>query len=75
MLTHLSLFSGIGGLDLAAEAASVLSVLCGNSGNHEGGTMKNVYLYTPEVCDGNPCPLDCDVCPLRHVIEEMEEEQ
>lgn len=24
--------------------------------------MKNIYLYTPEVCDGDYCPKDCDNC-------------
>ena len=24
--------------------------------------MKNIYLYTPEICDGGFCPKDCDLC-------------
>lgn len=36
--------------------------------------MKNVYLYDPDICDGGPCYYDCDICPLRHVIEEKDAE-
>ena len=32
--------------------------------------MKNVYLYDPEICEGDFCPLDCDRCPKSHEVEE-----
>ena len=35
--------------------------------------MKNVPYYRPDVCDGDYCPLDCDVCPKAEMILEMEE--
>lgn len=34
--------------------------------------MKDLSLYTPEVCDRRRCILDCERCPKRHIIEEME---
>lgn len=24
--------------------------------------MSDLWLYTPEICDGDYCPLDCDRC-------------
>ena len=36
--------------------------------------VKNVYLYRPDVCDGDYCPQDCDKCPKAEQILEMEEE-
>lgn len=24
--------------------------------------MSDLYLYNPEICDGGPCPQDCDRC-------------
>lgn len=24
--------------------------------------MSDLWLYTPEICDGDYCPLDCDKC-------------
>lgn len=36
--------------------------------------MDNYEFYRPEVCDGDYCPRDCDVCPKREIILEMEEE-
>ena len=36
--------------------------------------MKNIYAYTPEFCDGDYCPQDCDHCPKRDLIWEKEEE-
>ena len=37
--------------------------------------MKNVYLYTPEICDGDYCPMDCDQCPKAELILELEDEE
>lgn len=37
--------------------------------------MKNVYLYVPEICDGDYCPLDCDRCQKADKILEMMEEE
>ena len=34
--------------------------------------MKDLSLYDPEICDGDLCILDCEHCPKRHIIEEME---
>jgi hypothetical protein len=37
--------------------------------------MKNIYLYTPEICDGGFCCKDCDRCPKADkALERMEEE-
>jgi len=36
--------------------------------------MKNVYLYTPEICDGDYCPLDCDICQKKEIILEKEDD-
>lgn len=35
--------------------------------------MKNIWLYTPEICDGDFCPKDCDACPKKELIFEREE--
>lgn len=32
--------------------------------------MKNIWLYTPEICDGDFCPQDCDACPKKELIFE-----
>ena len=37
--------------------------------------MKNVYLYTPEVCDCDFCCMDCDKCHKADLILEMMEEE
>lgn len=38
--------------------------------------MKNIPYYTPEVCDGHWCPMDCDHCPYAdEAMEVMEEEE
>lgn len=37
--------------------------------------MKNVYLYRPEICDGDYCPMDCDKCPKAEKILETEENE
>lgn len=43
--------------------------------NKKGGeNMKDIWAYNPDVCDGDFCPMDCDYCPKRHIIEEMEAE-
>ena len=34
----------------------------------------NYEYYTPEVCDGNFCPKDCDICQLKEKVLEMQEE-
>lgn len=36
--------------------------------------MNNYADYVPEVCDGNPCPRDCDKCPLQEKAWEWLEE-
>lgn len=37
--------------------------------------MNNYELYDPDYCDGNPCPRDCDKCPIaEHMIEEADED-
>lgn len=37
--------------------------------------MKNIYLYTPEICDGGFCPMDCDRCrKADKAMERIEEE-
>lgn len=33
------------------------------------------YAYTPEFCDSEPCPGDCDLCPTRDFIMEKEIEK
>ena len=34
--------------------------------NKKGGeTMKDIWAYNPDVCDGDFCPMDCDYCPKR----------
>jgi hypothetical protein len=30
--------------------------------------VKNLYLYDPEICDGDICIKDCDVCPKKETI-------
>ena len=39
------------------------------------GFLKNVYLYRPDVCDGDYCPQDCDKCPKAEQILELEEKE
>ena len=34
-----------------------------------------MYLYRPEICDGDYCPMDCDICPKADEILEMESEE
>ena len=40
--------------------------------------MSDLWLYTPEICDGDYCPLDCDKCykadAVMGVMEEDEED-
>ena len=36
--------------------------------------MKNVYAYNTTVCDGDYCPMDCDVCGKKDDAEEANEE-
>lgn len=37
--------------------------------------MKNIWLYTPEICDGDFCPQNCDACPKKELIFEREEDE
>lgn len=32
--------------------------------------MSDLYLYEPEICDGDYCPGDCDYCSKRFDAEE-----
>lgn len=32
--------------------------------------MSDLYLYNPDICDGDFCPQDCDRCPKREKAEE-----
>jgi len=34
--------------------------------------MSDLYLYNPDICDGDLCVMDCDRCPKRHIIEDLE---
>ena len=27
--------------------------------------MTDIWAYNPEICDGDFCPLNCDICPKR----------
>jgi L-lysine 2,3-aminomutase len=31
-------------------------------------------MYDPDICDGDYCPMNCDYCPKRHLVEEKEAE-
>ena len=33
------------------------------------------WAYDPKVCDGYPCPGDCDLCSLPNEMGDEEEEQ
>ena len=33
-------------------------------------TMKNIWAYNPDVCDGDFCPMNCDHCPKREQAQE-----
>ena len=35
--------------------------------------MSDMYAYTPEICDGDYCPQDCDRCPKLDLILEAED--
>ena len=35
--------------------------------------MSELYAYTPEICDGDYCPRDCDRCWKRDLSIEEEE--
>ena len=37
--------------------------------------MSDLYAYTPEFCDGDYCPQDCDRCPKRDMSLEAEEDE
>lgn len=38
--------------------------------------MKDIYLYDPEICDGDYCPMDCDHCyKADKIIEKLEQEE
>ena len=41
----------------------------------ERNRMKNIWLYTSEICDGDFCPQDCDACPKKELIFEREEDE
>lgn len=58
-----------------------LPVLTANCHLHHGSRdrkdeyedMKNVYAYNTTVCDGDYCPMDCDVCGKKDDAEEANE--
>lgn len=31
---------------------------------------RDVWAYDPEICDGDYCPMNCDYCPKRHLVED-----
>ena len=33
------------------------------------------WAYSPKKCDGQPCPGDCDFCPLQYEDDEDEEDE
>lgn len=33
------------------------------------------WAYSPKKCDGQPCPGDCDFCPLQYEDEDDEDEE
>ena len=37
--------------------------------------MSDLYLYDPDICDGDLCPLDCSHCPKREEAEQAAYEQ
>ena len=37
--------------------------------------MSDMYLYDPDICDGDLCIKDCDNCPKADAIIEKEEEE
>lgn len=37
--------------------------------------MSDLYAYTPEFCDGDFCPMNCDHCYKRDMQLENEEEE
>lgn len=37
-------------------------------------TMKNIYLYDEEICDGHLCVKDCDRCPWADKVIEKQAE-
>lgn len=37
--------------------------------------MSDLYLYTPEVCDGDFCPMDCDHCYKADAAMEAQAEE
>ena len=44
--------------------------------NKKGGeTMSDLYLYNPDICDGDFCPMDCDRCPKADACIEAAEEE
>ena len=41
--------------------------------------MSDLWLYTPEICDGDFCPMDCDTCykadAVMEIMEAMTEDE
>lgn len=33
------------------------------------------WAYSPKKCDGQPCPGDCDFCPLQYEDDDDEDEE
>lgn len=33
------------------------------------------WAYSPNKCDGQPCPGDCDLCDLADVLDDEDEEE
>ena len=31
--------------------------------------MKDIYAYNPDICDGDYCPMNCDICPKKDAAE------
>ena len=31
--------------------------------------MKDIYAYNPDICDGDYCPMNCDICGKKDAAE------
>jgi len=36
--------------------------------------MKDIWAYDPDICDGDYCPMNCDICPKRELVLEKQED-
>lgn len=36
---------------------------------------RDIWAYDPEICDGDYCPMNCDICPKADKVMEKQAEE